>query len=164
MTACERSEQPARALEVFEQMQARGIRPNAHTYVHRHETQRQRQYKKYKKQIVYRPLQGMRAVAVRAYVPPESDTSSNYDPPFPSRPAWRVGGDGGGSSAAITSATSSGSILGRTVGSQRPSFLLPPGRDIPTGFSYIVPDRDGRTPEDGRTAPPPSLLAMQDHI
>ena len=28
--------------------------------------------------------------------------------------------------------------------SPRPSFLLPPDRDIPTGFSYIVPDRDGR--------------------
>jgi pentatricopeptide repeat protein len=168
MTACERSEQPARALEVFEQMQARGIRPNAHTYVHRHETQRQRQYKKYKKQIVYRPLLGMRAVAVRAYVPPESDTSSDHDPPLPSRLAWMEGGDGGGGgggiSAAITSATSSGSILGRTAGSLRPSFLLPPGRDIPTGFSYIVPDRDGRTPEDGRTAPPPSLLAMQEKI
>jgi pentatricopeptide repeat protein len=129
MTACERSEQPAKALEVFEQMQARGIRPNAHTYVHRHETQRQRQYKKYKKQIAFRPLEGMRAVAVRAYVPPESDTLSNKDAPFPSRSAWTEGG----SSAAITSATASGSILGRTVGSPRPSFLLPPGRDIPTG-------------------------------
>ena len=37
-------------------------------------------------------------------------------------------------------------------------LLLPPGRDILTGFSYIVPDCDGRTPDDGRTAPPPSLL------
>jgi hypothetical protein len=41
-------------------------------------------------------------------------------------------------------------------------LLLPPGRDILTGFSYIVPDCDGRTPDDGRTAPPPSLLAMQE--
>ena len=30
------------------------------------------------------------------------------------------------------------------------------------GFSYIVPDAEGRTPQDGRTATPPSLLALQE--
>ena len=122
LAACENCEQPARAQEVFEQMQAQGIKPNANTMVHRHKTQRPRQYKKYVlRQHAARPLAAVRAPDL-----------------------------GSGDSAGPDS---------RTGG----SFLPPPGADfrIPTG-PFIVPDPWGMVPMDGRTAPPPSLMALQE--
>lgn len=97
-----------------------GIRPNAHTYVHRHQTQRPHQYKKYKKRQVYRPWSEMSAATVL-----ETNASSEGTPNH---------------------------------------LFLPPGRDFPTpkGYSFIVPDVEGKTLPDGRTAPPPSLLALQE--
>ena len=138
IAACERGQQPARAFEVFEQMQSKGIKPNAHTYVHRFQTQRKRQYKKYTKKRFDRPLEGMHAVRPYRQASLGSET-----------PAGSGEVDAGGTN---------------TIDSHHEwiPVLKPPGLDIPPGFSYIVPNSEGRTPADGRTATPPSILAMQE--
>ena len=84
LAACENCEQPARAQEVFEQMQAQGIKPNANTIVHRHKTQRPRQYKKYVlRQHAARPLAAVRAPDLGSgdSAGPDSRTGGSFLPP-----------------------------------------------------------------------------------